>query len=120
MLDGIKVTYYYQNGRGAHVEFFDGKLKYEGRIWRSTLMCSGTLHYHLYLRTPIRNYIGMLHFGDSFFISPKACLGCKHQLNMLRIGLDSEVYASRISPRIFYKNVDDYIQGTVSNNIATR
>ncbi len=29
LLDGTKVTYYYQNGWGAHVEFKDGKLKYE-------------------------------------------------------------------------------------------
>ncbi len=29
LLDGTKVTYYYQNGWGAHVEFYDGMLKYE-------------------------------------------------------------------------------------------
>lgn len=29
LLDGTKVTYYYQNGWGAHVEFKDGKLKYQ-------------------------------------------------------------------------------------------
>ena len=29
LLDGTKVTFYYQNGWGAHVEFYDGMLKYE-------------------------------------------------------------------------------------------
>lgn len=29
LLDGTEVTYFYQNGMGAHIEFYDGKLKYE-------------------------------------------------------------------------------------------
>lgn len=29
LLDGTEVIYYYQNGWGAHVEFYDGKLRYK-------------------------------------------------------------------------------------------
>ena len=29
ILDGTTVTYIYQNGMGAHIEFYDGMLKYE-------------------------------------------------------------------------------------------
>ncbi len=29
LLDGTSAKYYYQNGSGIHIEFYDGKLKYE-------------------------------------------------------------------------------------------
>lgn len=29
LLDGTTTDYYYQNGSGIHIEFYDGKLKYE-------------------------------------------------------------------------------------------
>jgi len=38
----------------------------------------------------------------------------------IEVGFDHHVGAFSIAPRIFYKEVDDYIQGTASSNMAAR